>query len=74
MKREFHNIQLINRKTDWKKDATKKKYTALTDKSSIFVYYSVAEYKMFVFKKGNFFQIDNDYIIFDDSSAEEKSI
>lgn len=74
MKREFHSIQLINRKIDWQKDPIKKKYTASTDNSSIFVYYSVANYKMFVFKKNHSFEVDGDYIVFDDSSAKEKSI
>ncbi len=74
MKKEFHNIQLIKRETDWQKDATKKSYKALTDDSSIFVYFSAADYKLLVFKKDHSFQIENDEIIYDESEVREKLI
>jgi len=74
MKKEFDNIQLINRKTDWQKNDIPRSYTALKDGSSIFAYFSVADYKMLVFKKNDSFQIDRDYIIYDELLVTEKSV
>ena len=75
MKREFHNIQLINRKIHWQKDSTDKSYKALSDESSIFVDFGRSHHKMLVFKNGHSFQvIDGDYIIYDELAVTEKSI
>lgn len=74
MKKEFDNIQLINRKTDWQKNDTPRSYTALNDGSSIFAYFGVADYKMLVFRKNDSFQIEGDYIIYDELLVIEKSV
>jgi len=71
MKREFDNIQLIDRIKNWKKIIENKTHTALRDGASIFVYFETAEYKLLIFKKDQSFQIDGDFIIYDELTVRE---
>ena len=74
MKREFDNIQLIDREENWEKDSENNIYTALKDDASIFVYFYTANYKTLKFKKGQSFQIKDDFILYDESTVRESVI
>lgn len=71
MKKEFDNIQLIDRIENWKKIPKSNKHIALRDSASIFVYFETANYKLLIFKKDQFFQVDGDFIIYDESTVSE---
>jgi len=73
VKREFDTIQLIDRIENWKKIHENNTYVALTDDASIFVYFETANYKLLKFKKDQFFQIDDDFIIYDNQLLEKGS-
>jgi len=74
MKREFDSIQLIERIRNWNKIPENNTYVALRDDASIFVYFETANYKLLTFKKDQSFQVDGDFIIYDESAVREKAI
>ncbi len=74
MKREFDNIQLIERIQNWNEIPENNTYVALRDDASIFVYFETANYKLLIFKKDQSFQVDGDFIIYDESAIRERVI
>lgn len=71
MRKEFDNIQLIDRIQNWKKIPDNNTHVALKDNASIFVYFETANYKLLIFKKDQSFQVDGDFIIYDESTVRE---
>ncbi len=71
MKKEFDSIQLIDRIENWEEDISNNTYTALRDDASIFAYFETAKYKSLIFKKDQSFEIDGDFIIYDELTVRE---
>ena len=70
-KKEFDSIELIEKETCWAKNSQENTYTALKDNASIFITYAHGDYQRLGFKKGQNFNIDEDFIIFDKTTVNE---
>ena len=70
-KKEFSNIELINKNDAWEENTVENKYVALRDDSTIFVVYDRDNAQTLGFKKETFFQIEKDTLVYDKNSVTE---
>jgi len=68
-KKEFDSIELIDKNASWGTTEFERKYTAIRDHAGIFVTYYHGNYQHLEFKKDDTFEIENDFIVFDENKV-----